>query len=412
MLEYRKMSAPNRVARVVGIANEGCRLLLELPNRNIVTVDRDSPFDLERGVVLLVREDDNYLELVSDDCWPNSSWVGIVKKKLPDGTIIDANGILRFVSQISVDAHEEGNTVLCDDLHGIVEVLCKDPVQRFEQADPDASAVAGFRIEKDELKTTFEDFGGFPDVVRLAQELVSAATESQQALAEMGVKQIRGAIFTGPPGTGKTLLARIIAKCADAAFYQIRGPEIFSKWYGQSPKLLRMIFDDAAKQEHAIVFFDEIDSIAGRRAESAHEESRRVVAQLLTLMDGFDTSSRVVVIAATNRRHDIDPALLRPGRFDLEIPFRSPSLSDRAAVLRASSKHLPLLQVPFPIEEIADKTEGWSCAELAAIWRDAGFLAERDQRRVIIPEDLIWGHARIHQPRKRLKPNDSQGLVR
>ena len=191
-----------------------------------------------------------------------------------------------------------------------------------------------FRTEgNSDNQPTFDDFGGFSSVVRRAHELIKLPLERHAELAKIGARAIKGVLFTGPPGTGKTMLARIIAAQADAAFYEISGPEIFSKWYGQSEELLRRIFDAAAKEKRAIIFFDEIDSVAAQRADDAHEASRRVVAQLLTLMDGFDSTRNIVVIAATNRPQDLDIALRRPGRFDWEIEFPLPGKDDRLDIL-------------------------------------------------------------------------------
>ena len=149
-----------------------------------------------------------------------------------------------------------------------------------------------------------------------ARELIEVPLRNHEALSAIGARPIKGVLFTGEPGTGKTMLARIIAAQSGAAFYEISGPEIFSKWYGQSEELLRKLFQAAAKHDKAIIFFDEIDSVAAQRGDESHEASKRVVAQLLTLMDGFTPDTNVVVIAATNRPQDLDVALRRPGRFD------------------------------------------------------------------------------------------------
>jgi transitional endoplasmic reticulum ATPase len=197
------------------------------------------------------------------------------------------------------------------------------------------------------------------------------------------------------------MLARIIAAKSGATFYKVSGPEIFSKWYGESEKVLRDIFDDAAKQESAIIFFDEIDSVAGRRGGNSHEESRRVVAQLLTRMDGFDKDDNVVVIAATNRPQDIDSALRRPGRFDWEIHFDLPGLDDRAAILAASARGLTTVD-DLPHVQVATLTDSWSAAELAAIWSEAALLAVGDGRSEIDAEDYLGGYERVAQQRQRV----------
>ncbi len=183
------------------------------------------------------------------------------------------------------------------------------------------------------------------------------------------------------------MLARIIAAQSGAVFYEVSGPEIFSKWYGQSEELLRKLFKDAARQERAIIFFDEIDSVAGQRDDDAHEASKRVVAQLLTLMDGFQPDDNVVVVATTNRPDDIDVALRRPGRFDWEIDFPLPNLDDRVAILEAAALRLKTVD-PLPHEAAALQTVGWSGAELAAIWSEAALLAVTDRRAAIMTRTI------------------------
>lgn len=160
---------------------------------------------------------------------------------------------------------------------------------------------------------------------------------------------------------------------------------------GDSEGNLRMLFEDAERKERAVVFFDEIDSLAEKRSEESHESSKRVVAQLLTLMDGFETrSSNIVVIAATNRPDDIDPALRRPGRFDWEIDFPMPSLADRLAILEVSMRQITVSD-PYgmPLKDIATRTEGWSAARLTSLWTESALLAAGDGRGSLYVEDLI-----------------------
>ena len=179
------------------------------------------------------------------------------------------------------------------------------------------------------------------------------------------------------------MLALIIASRSSAEFLEISGPQFISKWVGQSEEILRLIFDYASRQDRCIIFFDEIDSVAGKRSDESHESSRRVVAQLLTLMgNGFTAANNVVVIAATNRPQDIDLAFLRPGRFDWEIKFPYPAREDREAILRISQKRHRVTG-DLPHAYVAAKTEGWSGAELAAIWTEAALLAVTDERDAI-----------------------------
>ena len=239
----------------------------------------------------------------------------------------------------------------------------------------------------------FDDFGGLKEVVARARELIEVPLQHRKALSEIRARPIKGVLFTGRPGTGKTMLAQIIAHQSGADFYRISGPEIFSKWVGQSEELLRRLFDKAADSDKAIIFFDEIDSVAAQRDDESHESSTRVVAQMLTLMDGFSSKANVVVIAATNRRQDLDVALLRPGRFDWEIHFPYPNESDREDILVKTARRLQTRET-LPHGDIAARTEGWSAAELAAILTEAALLAVEDGRREIDEEDYIGGFQR------------------
>ena len=228
-------------------------------------------------------------------------------------------------------------------------------------------------------------------------------------LESIGARPIKGVLFTGAPGTGKTHLARVIADQSDAAFYSISGPEIISKWVGDSEGNLRKLFDDAAAKGRAVVFFDEIDSLAEKRSEESHEASRRVVAQLLTLMDGFEQSkANIIVIAATNRPEDIDPALRRPGRFDWEIEIPMPSLADRRQILRVSMSRLNVSHPSeMPLDDIATRTEDWSAARLTSLWTEAALLAAGDGRGSLHTEDLVGAYERLSSRGVTMKEVDS-----
>jgi transitional endoplasmic reticulum ATPase len=239
-----------------------------------------------------------------------------------------------------------------------------------------------------------------PDVKRRAKELIETPLAHHELLTRIGARPIKGVLFTGGPGTGKTMLARIVAGQAGATFYEISGPQIFNKFYGQSGRIIRDIFADARSQERAIVFFDEIDSVAGRRAEDTHEESRRVVAQLLTEMDGFRPDTNVMVIATTNRPQDIDPALRRPGRFDWEIEFPIPNQDDRVEILSATARQLQVSEL-LDHQKMAEATEGWSAAELSAIFSEAALMAVNEKRGEIISEDYWAGFDRVSEQRNR-----------
>ena len=400
---YDDMSPSRIVGRVRAASAGSCRLYVELRNGQVVTVDGTTPLNIPVGSVVLVTPDDNHIELAPSEIWPEESWVGVVRLKLPDVTILDSNGKWRMLPTTKRVDCSEGNTVEARDSCGVVRVLSKDPIRYIDLPSVDESVVNKFKTKEKETTETFEDFGGLDDIVARAKELIELPLKKKDALSKIGARPIKGVLFTGPPGTGKTMLARIIANNTDSEFYEISGPEVFSKWYGQSEEVLRELFADAAQQERAIIFFDEIDSVAGQRADQTHEASRRVVAQLLTLMDGFTSDDNVVVIAATNRPQDIDAALRRPGRFDWEILFPLPNSHDRKSILQTSARRLSTTG-PLPHVWVSHETEGWSAAELAAIWSEAALLAVADGRSTIMAEDYVGGFERVSVHRHRIEP--------
>ncbi len=366
------------------------------------------------GDVLLITGEigNQRVEKVPRNAWPEELWVGIVKIKLPDITVIESSGRFRKVKTTTEPHYEYGNTVEAGDVQGVTRVLSEAPIKYIDLPALDDDVIDKFRWAPPEgTKLGFDDFGGLATVVARARELIEVSLQNREALLAIGARTIKGVLFTGEPGTGKTMLAQIIASESEAAFYKISGPEIFSKWYGQSEELLRKLFDMAAKDDKAIIFFDEIDSVAAQRAENSHEASKRVVAQLLTLMDGFTSKTNVVVIAATNRPQDLDVALRRPGRFDWEIEFPYPNEHDRTDILMKTAHRLSTKD-PLPHGAIAAKSAGWSAAELAAIWSEAALLAVEDERCKIHEEDYIGGFQRVSLYRNRageVSPSSGNG---
>lgn len=401
MAEYDEMAPPALVARVRARASEGKRLYLELKNGQTATVDANQPFEFMEGSVVLVRQEDNYIEAAPESVWPDESFVGVVRLKKDDVTVVDARGQWKMLHTNSDLSYAEGNTIEASDAAGIIRVLSNDPIRFVDLPTVDKDAIATFRHDRSGSGESFNDFGGLEAVVARARELIEAPLKHKEALNRIGARPIKGVLFTGPPGTGKTMLARIIANETDSAFFEIGGPEIFSKWYGQSEEILRRLFEAAKAETSAIIFFDEIDSVASQREEEAHEASRRVVAQLLTLMDGFESGDNVIVIAATNRPQDIDGALRRPGRFDWEISFPIPTLNDRRLILEKWATRLHT-SGELPHEWVAKHALGWSGAELSAIWSEAALLSAADKRDVILAEDYVAGFQRVALQRRRL----------
>jgi transitional endoplasmic reticulum ATPase len=226
-------------------------------------------------------------------------------------------------------------------------------------------------------RVTFEDIGGLDNVIQKLRDMVELPFKYKKIFSKLGIEPPKGVLLYGPPGCGKTLLAKALANELNAYFLVINGPEIMSKFYGESEQRLREIFKLAkkkAKKYPAIIFIDEIDAIAPKRDEVTGEVEKRVVAQLLALMDGLESRGDVIVIAATNRPNAIDPALRRPGRFDVEIEIPMPDKKARYEILRVHTRRLQeagLLSPSIDLEKIAEMTHGFTGADLAALVKEA-----------------------------------------
>jgi transitional endoplasmic reticulum ATPase len=232
-------------------------------------------------------------------------------------------------------------------------------------------------------RVTYEDIGGLKDAIQKIREMVELPLRHPELFRHLGIDPPKGVLLYGPPGTGKTLLAKAVANESNAHFISISGPEIMSKYYGESEKRLREIFEEAEKNAPSIIFIDELDSIAPNRNEVTGEVERRVVAQLLALMDGLKGRGEVIVIGATNRPEAIDPALRRPGRFDREIEIGVPDREGRKEILLIHTRNMPLSDVD--LDRLADITHGFVGADLAALVREAAMAA---LRRVLPKIDL------------------------
>ena len=232
-------------------------------------------------------------------------------------------------------------------------------------------------VEEDVIsRVTYEDVGGLKEEVRRVREIIELPMRHQELFDRLGINPPKGVLLHGPPGTGKTLIARAVANESGASFISIQGPEIMNKYYGQTEQNLREKFKEARQNLPAIIFLDEIDSIAPKRDEVKGEVERRVVAQLLTLMDGLEERGKLIVIAATNRVDDIDPALRRPGRFDREIEIGVPNREGRMEILQVHTRNMPLDE-KLNLESISEMTHGFVGADLAALTREAAMKALR-----------------------------------
>ena len=241
---------------------------------------------------------------------------------------------------------------------------------------------------------TYEDIGGIGNQLLKVREMIELPLKHPELFRRLGIDPPKGVLLHGPPGTGKTMIAKAVATETNAHFTVINGPEIISKYYGESEKQLREIFDDAANNAPAIVFVDEIDSICPKREDVSGEVERRVVAQMLTLMDGMQGRDNVIVIGATNRRDAMDPALRRPGRFDREIEIGVPDREGRKEILDVHTRQMPIAD-DFDVEWVLENSYGFVGADLAALVRESAmkalrrYLPEIDLDEETIPPEVL-----------------------
>ncbi len=225
-------------------------------------------------------------------------------------------------------------------------------------------------------RVSYEDIGGLDEAVQRVREMVELPMRFPQLFARLGVEPPKGVLMYGPPGTGKTMLAKAVASETNAHFIHISGPELLSKYFGESEERIRKIFEEAKKNSPSIIFIDEIDSIAPKRDDSSEEVEKRVVAQLLSLMDGLESRGEVIVIGATNRPNAVDPALRRPGRFDREIEIGVPNKKARYEILSIHTRKVPLSE-DVDLEKLAEITHGFVGADLSSLVKEAAMRAVR-----------------------------------
>ncbi len=242
------------------------------------------------------------------------------------------------------------------------------------------------------LVVTYDDIGGLKEEINRVREMIELPLRHPEVFDRLGIEPPKGVLLFGPPGTGKTLIARAVASEADAYFISITGPEIMSKFYGESEKRIRDLFKEAEQNAPSIVFIDELDAIAPKREEVTGEVERRVVAQILSLMDGLKSRGKIVVIGATNRENALDPAIRRPGRFDREIEIGVPDRQGRKEILQIHTRGMPLTE-DVNLDDLADRTHGFVGADLEAVCKEAAMCAlRRVLPQINLEEQIIPPH--------------------
>ncbi len=300
----------------------------------------------------------------------DEDFTNFVKNRLMERTLVEGDTTL-----VMMLGHAIPFTVSKTRPHGIIKVTAETRLAILNEPAPEGKGLP---------RTTYEDIGGLHEEIQRVREMVELPLRHPELFQRLGIEPPKGVLLHGPPGCGKTLLARAVANESEANFYSINGPEIMSKFYGESEARLREIFQQAQQNAPSIIFVDELDAIAPKREEVTGEVERRVVAQLLALMDGLSGRGNVIVIGATNRPGALDPALRRPGRFDREIEISVPDKKGRYEVLQIHTRGMPL--VPYKegekgegvnLDRLAEMTHGYTGADLSALGRETAMKALR-----------------------------------
>jgi transitional endoplasmic reticulum ATPase len=311
----------------------------------------------------------------------DEDFTNFVKNRLMERTFIEGDTTL-----VMMLGHPVQFTVMKTRPHGILRLTYDTKLQILTEPAPEAKLGVP--------RTTYEDIGGLKDEIQRLREMVELPMRHPEIFQRLGIEPPKGVLLHGPPGCGKTLLARAVANESEANFFSINGPEIMSKFYGESEARLREIFQQAEKNSPAIIFIDELDSLAPKREEVTGEVERRVVAQLLALLDGLTSRGNVIVIGATNRPNALDPALRRPGRFDREIEIGIPDKHERYEVMQVHTRGMHLAE-DIDLKMLSDVSHGYTGADIAALSREAGmkalrrYLPEIDLEQERIPPSVL-----------------------
>lgn len=292
----------------------------------------------------------------------DEDFTNFVKNRLMERTLVEGDTTL-----VMMLGHAIPFTTTKTRPHGIVKVTAETKLTILNEPAPEGKGLP---------RTTYEDVGGLHEEIQRVREMVELPLRHPELFQRLGIEPPKGVLLHGPPGCGKTLLARAVANESEANFFSINGPEIMSKFYGESEARLREIFQQAQQNAPGIIFIDELDAIAPKREEVTGEVERRVVAQLLALMDGLSGRGNVIVIGATNRPGALDPALRRPGRFDREIEIGVPDKPGRYEIIQIHTRGMPLAE-GVDLKKLSEITHGYTGADLSALGRETAMKSLR-----------------------------------
>jgi transitional endoplasmic reticulum ATPase len=292
----------------------------------------------------------------------DEDFTNFVRNRLMERTLVEGDTTL-----VMMLGHAIPFTVTKTRPHGIVKVTDETKLTILNEPAPEGKGLP---------RTTYEDMGGLHEEIQRVREMVELPLRHPELFQRLGIEAPKGVLLHGPPGCGKTLLARAVANESEANFFSINGPEIMSKFYGESEARLREIFQQAQQNAPSIIFIDELDAIAPKREEVTGEVERRVVAQLLALMDGLSGRGNVIVIGATNRPGALDPALRRPGRFDREIEIGVPDKQGRYEMMQIHTRGMPLAN-DVDLKKLAEMTHGYTGADISSLGRETAMKSLR-----------------------------------
>ena len=292
----------------------------------------------------------------------DDDFTNFVRNRLMERTLVEGDTTL-----VMMLGHAIPFTVTKTRPHGIIKITTETKLTILNEPAPEGKGLP---------RTTYEDVGGLHEEIQRVREMVELPLRHPELFQRLGIEPPKGVLLHGPPGCGKTLLARAVANESEANFFSINGPEIMSKFYGESEARLREIFQQAQQNAPSIIFIDELDAIAPKREEVTGEVERRVVAQLLALMDGLSGRGNVIVIGATNRPSALDPALRRPGRFDREIEIGVPDKQGRYEIMQIHTRGMPLSE-DVNLKKLSDMTHGYTGADVSALGRETAMKSLR-----------------------------------